>query len=435
MRWQTGSVEAVCEHQITAAIDLGGLVNTFAGFAVPVARPRVLNVSGDFPDSIDPFKTPVVRMLLDLTDDRFQHEVASLNRRSPSILGFGRGVIAGRGLPNLAIGAERFDYGQAIVYEAPPRGLFHATMLRRLGDWLAEDPAASFVPELIVGYKLTIEGIAVRRAANRLGVPFAICIQGDTDTKVIGARPDLTAEFAKVFHEASVVFPFTPWALQQIEERLGPRAGPTITLPCPTDLDAATPPQPVGDGFVSVFHLKNYRRKNLQGTVAAFRLLQADTPLVRLAIIGDGSPTEREQCRSIVAGTDGISFEGRLDRAALSRRLNRATGLVLPSLRESFGLVFIEALFAGLPVVYPKNTAIDGYLDNASFAIGVDARDSTAIAAAMRKIVRDEAKLKADLRRWQDSSDALRFQRSEIASSYARGLLQATKNYAGIGSC
>lgn len=429
-----GFAEAMAERKIAAAIDFEAPVSPFVCHPVPVARPRVLHVSGDFPDSIDPFKTPVVRMLLDLTGHRFHHEVVSLNRRSPSLIGFGRGLIT-RGMPDLSIGVERFDYGEAIVYEAPPRGLFHATMLRRLGDWLAKNTAARIVPDLIVGHKLAIEGIAVRRAANQLGVPFAICIQGDTDTKVIGARPDLTAEFAKVFHEASVVFPFTPWALRQIEKRLGRRTGLTITLPCPTDLDAATRPQLNGDGFVSVFHLKNHRRKNLQRTVAALRLVREDSPSVGLAIIGGGSETEREQCRSIVAGTDGISFEGRLDREALGERLNRATGLVLPSLRESFGLVFIEALFAGIPVIYPKNAAIDGYFDNASFALGVDAGDSGAIAGAMARLVREEVRLKADLLQWQNSPESLRFKRSEIATSYARGLLQATMIQAGAQSC
>lgn len=397
----------------------------FDGLLATTAKPRILHVSADFPDSIDSFKTPVVRSLVDLTQDRFDHEVISLNRRSPRILKFGKGLITGRGSPELAVGGEPFSHGQALIYEAPPFGLFHATMLWRLGDWLTKDRAGAPPPHLLVGHKLTIEGIAVRRASRQLGVPFAICIQGDTDTKVLAARPDLTAEFSKVFHEAAVIFPFTPWALRQFEDRLGRRTGPTVLLPCPTDLDVPSVPRAGGNRFVSVFHLKNYRRKNLHGIVAALRILQKDKAEVGFDIIGGGSEQEFERCRSIARDLGNVIFEGPLDRSALRQRLNRAMGFVLPSLRESFGLVFIEALFAGLPVIYPKGTAIDGYFDGFSFAIGVDSNDPSAIAAAMRTVVREEQNLKADLLQWQESEHAKQFMRSTIGRVFAVGLSRA----------
>ena len=165
------------------------------GLLTMAPAPRILHVSADFPDQIDGFKTPVVRSLVDLTEGQFRHEVVSLNRRSPDLLGFARNLIAGWGRPVLSVSGEAFSHGQALVYKAPPSGLFHATMLRQLGDWLAGEHAGPRLPDLIVGHKLTIEGIAVRRAANRLGVPFAVCIQGDTDTKVLAARPDLARKF------------------------------------------------------------------------------------------------------------------------------------------------------------------------------------------------------------------------------------------------
>lgn len=387
--------------------------------------PRILHVSGDFPDQIDASKTPVVRSLVDLTGDRFLHEVVSLNRRSPGILAFGRGLIAGSGVPRLEIESKRFEYGHALVYKAPPRGLFHATILRHLGDWLADFSKPGHLPDLLIGHKLAIEGIAVRQAASRLGIPFSICIQGDTDTKVLAARPDLVSELAKVFHEAAVVFPFTPWALHQVEARLGPRTGPTTMLPCPTDLDVPMTPRIGGDGLVSVFHLKNQQRKNLRGMVAALRLLNQDEPPTKLAIIGGGSPKERNVCERIASGGDDIRFEGPLGRQALRQRLNQATGFVLPSLRESFGLAFIEALFAGLPVIYPRNTAIDGYFAGASFAIGVDAGSTSAISAAIGKLVRKEAALKSDLHEWQHSLAAQRFTRDAIGTRFAQGLCQS----------
>lgn len=392
------------------------------------AKPRILHLSGDFPDTIDRFKTPVIRTLLDLTNDAFEHDVISLNRCSPRISDFARGLIVGVGTPRLTLSQRLFRYGRTLTYDAPARGIFHATMLRQLGDRLADDFAGSPPPDLIVGHKLSIEGIVARRVAARLGVPFAISIQGDTDTKVLAARPDLANELRAVFHEAAVVFPFAPWSLRKVEERLGKRGGPVVFLPCPTDLDTPLPPRMGGDGLVTVFHLKNRRRKNLRGLVAAIRLLQKEDMTPTLGIIGGGENDDLERSRKIVRHLDNVAFEGSLDRTALRQRLNRATGFVLPSLRESFGLVFVEALFAGLPIIYPKGQSVDGFFDDAPFAIPVDAKDPTAIAAAIRKLVLEEEGLKSELRRWQTSRHAEGFRRAAVGRKFAAGLMSSIQD-------
>jgi hypothetical protein len=40
---------------------------------------------------------------------------------------------------------------------------------------------------------------------------------------------------------------------------------------------------------------------------------------------------------------------------------------------ETFGLVYIEAMSQGLPVIHPAGQAIDGYFINSSFAVTVKA--------------------------------------------------------------
>jgi hypothetical protein len=246
--------------------------------------PRVVHLTADFPDPVAPRKTAAIRRLVDLTADRFDHFVISLNRRSPGWPGFVRPAL---GDADLALEAELFDYGEAWTYRAPPKGIWHRTMLESLGDALATRLGeAGPKPELIVGHKLTIEGIAVARAANRLGVPYALSIQGNTDTQVLTARPDLRRRLAQVFHEAAVVFPFAPWALRQVEAVLGARSGPTSLLPCAREQDVLIPPRASGNGLVSAFHLEHWRIKNFAGMLAAHRLLGATPGKVPLAIVG-----------------------------------------------------------------------------------------------------------------------------------------------------
>lgn len=377
--------------------------------------PHIVHFSADFPDPIDPGKTPVIRTLLELTRGQFAHRVISLNRRAPKLAD----LLERRPDPPVP-----FEWGEAVVYRAPPLGILHHTMLRRLGKRLARELAAA-PPDLLVGHKLTIEGLAVAEAARRLRVPYAITIQGNSDCKILAVRPDLRRRFAQVFHDAAVVFTFAPWALADVERRLGARAGASVLLPCPTDLDTPMRPAVAGSGLLSAFHLRHHRNKNLSGIASALRQLRARGDMAGFTLAGGGGEAEVARCTGQLRGISDVTVLGLLDRPALQTAMNKATGFVLPSHRESFGLVFIEALFAGIPVIYPKGHAIAGWFDEAPFAIPVDPRDTAALADAMARLVAEEGVLKQALAVWQQSDHAQQFTRPHIAATFAGALRAA----------
>lgn len=383
-------------------------------------RPLILHLSGDFPDSIAPDKTSAIRNLIDLTADRFEHYVVSMNRSSPGLFGSGRAVLAPG---KIEVTAQQFDYGVALSYCAPSKGVRHGTRLLQLGEWLAEHIAQMpKKPAFIIGHKMAIEGIAVRRASALTGIPYGLSIQGDSDTKIMNVRRDLKDEFAAVLHNAKAIFPFTPWAWERITGRLGvPHATP-ILLPCPTELDQPLAPVVGGNGLVSVFHLKSHKRKNLAGIVQAFRLLERNGQAPPLSIIGGGDPADRVRCEAIAAQTRSITFQGPKGRDDVRIAMNTAAAFVLPSLRETFGMVFIEALFAGSPIIYPKGTSVDGYFDGAPFALGIDARDPSAIVDAIIYAIENETEIKAALADWQQSDAKRLFQRDSIGEAFSRGI-------------
>jgi len=390
-----------------------------------ITLPRILHLSGDFPDTITAFKTPVIKSHIDLTRGQFSHDVISMNRKSPGFARLLMAVAKGAGRPRLAIEAAPFPYGSALTYHAPGRGIFHATMLRQMGRWIEAHIDEMAKPDLLMGHKLGFEGFAIAEAARLTGIPYGISIQGDSDTKVLTARPDLAGPLARIFHNAAVVFPFSPWALDAVERKLGKRNGLTILLPCPTDLDEPVPPMPGGAGLITTFHLKNYRRKNLDGMANALRILGSQGTPPELLVIGGGSQAEQLKCEALTADLTAVRYAGPMERAELRQAMSSARGFVMPSLRESFGLVFIEALFAGLPIVYPVGTAVDGYLDDLPFALRVNPRDPKAIADAMQTLVQDESILKQQLATWLQSDDARRFTRDAIARQFATGLRTA----------
>ncbi len=81
--------------------------------------------------------------------------------------------------------------------------------------------------------------------------------------------------------------------------------------------------------------------------VRAFRAIQARVPEARLWIVGQG-PMERELARELPVGAELL---GRLPRRQLYERMAAAHCLLVPSVREGWGLVVIEANSVGTPAV------------------------------------------------------------------------------------
>ena len=384
--------------------------------------PRILHLTADYPDPIVPFKTQVITRLIDLVEARYDHQVISLNRRNPALSQIAR-IAVGRASPALDSTITPLDRGACLEYLAPPRGILHATMLDSLAEWtISRLVAQNAVPDLVIGHKLTVEGLIARSVAIALGIPYAVTIQGNTDQKILSFRRDLTRRFGSVYHEAACVFSFAPWARRSVEDHLGPRRGLTIDLPCPTVHDMIRPPVAGGGTLVSVFHLHNHAIKNLTGLVAAVRELASAGQPCDLRIYGSGTPEETEQCAKIIGKTPGIHLMGARTQDQLGPIMNDAVAFVMPSKRESFGLVFIEALFAGVPIIYPRNASVDGYFDGLPFALPVDPCSPRQIREAMRHAIENQTALKSALSVWQQAGGLEQFSRPAIARTYGEGL-------------
>ncbi|WP_425456799.1 glycosyltransferase family 4 protein [Blastococcus colisei] len=125
----------------------------------------------------------------------------------------------------------------------------------------------------------------------------------------------------------------------------------------------------------------DWERKNGARVLDAFRRLRHDYPEATLDIVGRHPPVEEPGVRG-----HGVlprnSVEG---RRALEQLFAQATCFVMPSLFEPAGIVFTEALAAGLPSV---GGAIGGSRDLIGDAgVVVNPTDSRAIETAVREML------------------------------------------------
>jgi hypothetical protein len=67
---------------------------------------------------------------------------------------------------------------------------------------------------------------------------------------------------------------------------------------------------PGGDTLISVFHLRNYKTKNLAGLTRAMRALAAGGEGTMLQIIGVGSPSDIAACQALFGTAPNIGLAG-----------------------------------------------------------------------------------------------------------------------------
>jgi len=95
-----------------------------------------------------------------------------------------------------------------------------------------------------------------------------------------------------------------------------------------------------------------YPRKNIAALIRATRLVAPRTAGIRVRIVGQGPELPRLRNLTTSLGISGhIEFLDQLSHADLLREFASCDLFCLPSLQEGFGLVFLEAMASGKPVV------------------------------------------------------------------------------------
>ncbi len=115
---------------------------------------------------------------------------------------------------------------------------------------------------------------------------------------------------------------------------------------------------PVTDTLHVLCTCRITRRKGLETLLQAAAL----TPDVRYVVVGDTQvdPVYHRELESLAGDLHlaNLQFTGKVDESELRDRYHEANLFVLPTRHEMFGIVYIEAMAAGLPVVSTDCTAV-----------------------------------------------------------------------------
>jgi glycosyltransferase involved in cell wall biosynthesis len=189
---------------------------------------------------------------------------------------------------------------------------------------------------------------------------------------------------------------------------------------------SAEPADPRPARPVVVFAGRHIREKRVAEVVPAIARARNEIPTLQGEIYGDG-PERENVLRAIDEhGLDEyVSAPGFVDRDVLENALRSALCLVLPSRREGYGLVVIEAAARGVPTVVvagPDNAATALVEESVNGTIAASASPES-LAAAIARVHQAGPALRSSTLDWfRRNQERLSLERSLeiVLAEYAR---------------
>ena len=234
------------------------------------------------------------------------------------------------------------------------------------------------------------DGELAARVAAILGIPYVVT-EHSSRTGALLADPRVRGRYAAVLAGAARVVVVSDALAAEIRDAL-----PELAAALDERLEVVPNTVPV-----ELFHARarsDRRRgellyvgarkpdKGIATLLEAFALARADIPELTLRLVGR-SPTAADEdgwrTRAAELGVaDAVAFDPPVDRAGVADAMARADLFVHPSRRETFGMVAVEALASGLPVVATRSGGVEEILGPDPHAVGtlVATDDARALA-------------------------------------------------------
>lgn len=127
--------------------------------------------------------------------------------------------------------------------------------------------------------------------------------------------------------------------------------------------------------------------KNVVRLIDAVLKLRKQYPDIHLHLVGGDGWREKDVLKQVKENPSCLTYHGKIyDKDKLRSLYRGCSVFAMPSIHETFGLVYIEALSQKLSVLYTKNQGIDGLLDE---RVGekVNAMSTESIKTGLRKML------------------------------------------------
>ena len=275
--------------------------------------------------------------------------------------------------------------------------------------------------DLIHAYTLFTDGNCAWNLFKKYGIPYVVAVRNTDVNSFFRLMPHLRKRGIKIMSDAKAVFFLSESYRDQVFDKYVPEEcrekllSKTYIIPNGIDDFWFNNAQegkaaPDKNNLKLIYAGRIDKNKNIPTTQNAIKILEKKGYKAHLTVIGrveDASELKR------IAENPSTTYLPSVTKEKLIDYYRSSDIFVMPSFTESFGLVYVEAMSQGLPVVYSLGQGFDGQFEEGAVGYHADPHSPESVADAIEKIIDNYSLISMAV-----NGKAKKFNWSKIIESY-----------------
>lgn len=294
-----------------------------------------------------------------------------------------------RGCPDIS--ADYLDI--RLNYNSLDRLFFYRKSRKIYNDFLSFYNNQIF--DLIHAHTLFSNGYIAYKLNQEFGTPYVVAVRSMDLNFFLKYRPDMRYLALKILKNASAIIFLSNNYKEKLLNNYIPK-NDRVSI----DTKSFIIPNGINDFFLKNPNIsKNFndfktiniitvgfisKRKNQISVCKAINNLVSNGYKIKYTIVG--KILDKNEFRKI-SQYSFVNYIPFMQKEMLIKEYRKADIFVMPSLNETFGLTYVEAMTQGLPVIYTKGEGFDGYFEDGYVGYGVKDKEINEISKRIIDIV------------------------------------------------
>lgn len=259
--------------------------------------------------------------------------------------------------------------------------------------------------DIMHAYTLFTDGNCAYQMSKKYGIDYVVAVRNTDVNSFFKWRPHLIGRGVQIMRNAKYVFFLSqPYKNRVINKFVPSRYRSEIekkSYVIPNGIDdfwhdnlQNSSCNLIKNPIKLVYAGRIDANKNILTTQAAMRILRDKGYDLRLTVVGK---VEDQAVYKQICSDEYTTCIPAVDKTKLIHTYRDNHIFVMPSFTETFGLVYVEAITQGLPVVYSIGQGFDHQFEEGQVGYHADAYSAESVACAIEKIVKNYDKIVKDL--------------------------------------
>lgn len=264
--------------------------------------------------------------------------------------------------------------------------------------------------DCIHAYTVFTDGNVARKLSKKFKIPYVVAVRNTDINIFFRYMPHLRKTGINIMKNAKAVFFLSEASKRNVMEKYVPKkikkqiVNKSYVIPNGIDdfwhnnmyverKKLNNKIKSINTKHLELIYVGNIdKNKNITTTCAAKEELEKDGWTVNFIVVG--KIKNKNVYKEI---KDKIEYKGILKKEELIQLYRNADIFIMPSHRETFGLVYAEAISQGIPVIYTKGQGFDEQFKEGEVGYGIDSRRVSSVKNAIIEVINHYEKIASNL--------------------------------------